>query len=279
MNKKVFMIVVLFSALLLLGCGNKMPPDCSDERTKELVLNIVEDNFMWGPLKETYARSFKCSNGIMKGEASLKAPSPDSTFKKHEAELSLQYVRPEKVDKDIGKYTCNATVSVFLKSYYDTHIVETTKTTDVQYTSEFSDKTKHMSSAMKTGDWKTVSFKETRISSPSSGANTDMVNGQYRYNDDSFAGTVNAQLINDNKVKFKINTAIQGHTCEADGEALLNNNVAIFKSKEEPKCTISLKFERTKLTVGTEDCSYYCGMKASMDGEFNKISNTPNFKK
>ena len=170
MTSNVDICVAIFVGLSMVSCGQRMAPDCNDDRTKQIVLEIVEENSTWSPSKEeagkTYSLSRKYTDGKLKGEAIGKVHEADRP-NKYEFELALSYVRPEKIDKEIGKHTCAARVTSVLRAYSDSMIRESTKIADISYTSEFADgKTHHMSSARLTGEWKVVSLKEEPIAKP-----------------------------------------------------------------------------------------------------------------
>lgn len=79
------------------------------------------------------------------------------------------------------------------------------------------------------------------------------------------------------KIKFLIGTAVNGYTCDADGEAILNpaDNTATFRG--EGDCSISFKFEENTVNVTTNNCSsYYCGVGGYMDGIYTRTGSKPN---
>lgn len=106
----------------------------------------------------------------------------------------------------------------------------------------------------------------------------DSFTGKYEMKSKQVGGRINLKALDGNKIKFSIGTAtVGGHTCEADGEAVLNavNKTAIFKGEEN--CSISFKFEGNKVKVVTDSCFQYCGISGYMDGIFTKVSGKPNF--
>ena len=172
MKKITFTIVLLFFALsIFTGCGKKMPPDCNDDKTKEIVLTIVKDN--WADFfifRGVIYRNFKYKDGKLKGEVILEKPWKDDP-KNADVEFYLSYVRPEKVDKEIGKYVCLAKVNCISVDHYGSYDEEVIKTLDIAYTSEFADNKNHVSFARKTGEglWETISKqkKQAKVESQS----------------------------------------------------------------------------------------------------------------
>lgn len=168
MLKKLFLFSLsILLVIIVVGCGKKMPPDCNDDKTKQMVLSIVQDNWVWGNMAKANLNS-KYADGKLKAEVVTKhhkelAFYSANKMDKMDAELTLSYVRPERVDKEIGKYLCLAKVTLVSNNYYDSYSDEITRVVDIEYTSEFADGKVHMSSVRQKGDWEQVSFNKREI--------------------------------------------------------------------------------------------------------------------
>lgn len=142
-NEALLVLVVLVSCLVPLGCATKNAPDCSDNKTKEIVLKkiLIHPTYVGAKSKGTTNKSeqefekeflananLSYSNGVL---TVSEKQNPD-----YKVRFSLFNTRTTNIIKGIGKYECAAELTA---ERIDKEHSEALAKQEITYTSELAD--------------------------------------------------------------------------------------------------------------------------------------------